>query len=282
MESIHHKITLLYKDMGPAEKRIADFLLQHTQDIVGTSISELAAYCGCGDATVVRFSRKLGFDGYQGLKIGIATELGAASTISSEISREDTCFQIFQKRVHDISTALNYTESVLDPLKLEQAAKAVMKAKRIVIFGLGNSAAIAQDAAHKFLRLGLDAQACSDNHLQAIIASHLNRDCVAIGISHSGASTDIIEAMQLARVGNATTICITNVGESPLAREADIVLFTKSDETRHSILAMSSRIAQLTIFDAIYTYIVLNADKAAVQAIYNTETALKNKKIREG
>ena len=168
---------------------------------------------------------------------------------------------------------------MLDPQKLEQAAKAVMRARRIVIFGLGNSAAIAQDAAHKFLRLGLDALACSDNHLQAIIASHLDRDCVAIGISHSGASKDIIEAMQLARVGNATTICITNVGESPLVRESDIALFTKSDETRHSILAMSSRIAQLTIFDAIYTYIVLNADKAAVQAIYNTETALQNKKV---
>lgn len=279
MESILHKITFLYKDMGPAEKKLADYILQHTQDIVGTSISELAACCGCGDATVVRFSRKLGFEGYQGLKIGIATEVGAASTISSEISREDTCFQIFQKRVHDISVALQYTQSVLDPQKLEQAAKAVMRARRIVIFGLGNSAAIAQDAAHKFLRLGLDAQACSDNHLQAIIASHLDRDCVAIGISHSGASKDIIEAMQLARVGNATTICITNVGESPLVRESDIALFTKSDETRHSILAMSSRIAQLTIFDAIYTYIVLNADKAAVQAIYNTETALQNKKL---
>ena len=279
MESILHKITFLYKDMGHTEKKLADYILQHTQDIVGTSISELAACCGCGDATVVRFSRKLGFEGYQGLKIGIATEVGAASTISSEISREDTCFQIFQKRVHDISVALQYTESVLDPQKLEQAAKAVMRARRIVIFGLGNSAAIAQDAAHKFLRLGLDAQACSDNHLQAIIASHLDRDCVAIGISHSGASKDIIEAMQLARVGNAKTICITNVGESPLVRESDIALFTKSDETRHSILAMSSRIAQLTIFDAIYTYIVLNADKAAVQAIYNTETALQNKKL---
>ena len=153
-----------------------------------------------------------------------------------------------------------------------------MHARRIVIFGLGNSAAIAMDAAHKFLRLGLNAQACSDNHLQAIIASHLDRQSVAVGISHSGSSVDIVEAMQLSKVGGATTIGISNYGASPLTKAVDISLFTKSDETRHSILAMSSRIAQLAIFDAIYTYIVVNSDRAAVQAIYNTETALQHKK----
>jgi DNA-binding MurR/RpiR family transcriptional regulator len=153
-----------------------------------------------------------------------------------------------------------------------------MKAKRIVVFGLGNSAAIAADAAHKFLRLGLNAQYCTDNHLQAIIASHIDRQSVAIAISHSGSSKDIVEALRLSKIGGAATIAITNYGSSPIVDAADICLFTKADETKHSILAMSSRIAQLAIFDAIYTYIVVNADKASVQAIYNTELALQNKK----
>lgn len=153
-----------------------------------------------------------------------------------------------------------------------------MNARRIAVFGLGNSAAIAMDAAHKFLRLGLDAQSCTDNHMQAIIASHLDRKSVAIGISHSGSSKDIVDALRLSKIGGATTICVTNFGSSPIVEASDISIFTKSEETKHSILGMSSRIAQLTIFDAIYTYIVIHSDKEAVQAIYNTEFALKNKK----
>lgn len=279
MESLLHQIRFHYDEYGHGEKRIADYILTHTQDIIQISISELADACGCGAATVVRFSRRLGFSGYQALKIGIARELRSSSTISSEISKQDSCFEIFRKGINDISAALWNTESVLDPDQLERAAQTVMNARRIAVFGLGNSAAIATDAAHKFLRLGLDAQACCDNHLQAIIASHLDRQSVAIGISHSGASKDIVEALTLSKIGSARTICITNYQDSPLVKAADIALFTRADETQHSILALSSRIAQLAVIDAIYNYIVINADKASIQAIYNTEAALQNKKF---
>ena len=178
----------------------------------------------------------------------------------------------------DISSSLYNTQTVLDEADLELAAKTIMNASRIVVFGLGNSAAIAQDATHKFLRLGLAAQCCCDNHMQAIIASHLKKGSVAIGISHSGSSTDIVEALKLCKLWGATTICITNFASTPIVQVSDIALFTKSEETKHSILAMSSRIAQLAILDSIYTYIVLNADQTAQQAIYNTEIALRNKK----
>lgn len=278
MESIIHKIRSLYSAMGPAEKRIADYILADTQGIIGYSVTELAEKCGCGDATVVRFSRRIGFDGFQALKIGIAGEIGSTSSIGTEIKKDDSCFEIFKKRITDISLSLQSTESVLDEQTLEKAAKTIMNARRITVFGLGNSAAIAMDAAHKFLRLGLDAQSCTDNHMQAIIASHLDRKSVAIGISHSGSSKDIVEALRLSKIGGATTICVTNFGSSPIVEASDISIFTKSEETKHSILGMSSRIAQLTIFDAIYTYIVIHSDKEAVQAIYNTEFALQNKK----
>lgn len=278
MESIIHKIRGLYSSMGPAEKKIADYILADTQGIIGYSVTELAEKCGCGDATVVRFSRRIGFDGFQALKIGIAGEIGSTSSIGTEIKKDDSCFEIFKKRITDISLSLQSTESVLDEQTLEKAAKTIMNARRIAVFGLGNSAAIAMDAAHKFLRLGLDAQSCTDNHMQAIIASHLDRKSVAIGISHSGSSKDIVDALRLSKIGGATTICVTNFGSSPIVEASDISIFTKSEETKHSILGMSSRIAQLTIFDAIYTYIVIHSDKEAVQAIYNTEFALQNKK----
>ncbi len=279
MDSILHKIRSLYGNMGPAERRVADYILEHPDDILCMSISELSALCECGDATLVRFSRRLSLDGFGMLKIGLAGELRQISSIGGDIKKDDSPYKIFDSRIHDITAALRNTETVLDKDKLDRAARCIMAADRIVIFGLGNSASVAKDAEHKFLRIGLCAQACTDNHMQAIIASHLKRGNVAIGISHSGISRDVVDALKLSKASGATTICITNFGKPPIVETSDIALFTKAEETQHSILAMSSRIAQLAILDSIYTYIVLNSDAKASREIFNTEFALQSKKI---
>ena len=279
MESILLSIKEKYPQMGHSEKLMADWLMKNFSDMMNMSISELANNCGCGEATIVRFSRRLGLSGYQELKLKIAQE--SANTAAGGvmgIEQDDTCYEIFKKRISDIHIALENTKSVLNPEEFEKAANALRTASRIVIFGLGNSASVAVDAQHKFLRAGLDAVAYCDNHMQAIAASHLHKGDVAIGISHSGASIDVVEALKTAKEAGALTICLTNFGNSPIQRYSDIVLNTRSDETKYSILAMSSRIAQLAIFDALYTYIVMNSNKAAVKAIKETETALQSKK----
>ncbi len=279
MKSILLNIRAKYHEMGPGERRIADLLTTSPDAILPLSIGQFAQKAGCGNATLVRFSKRLGLSGYQELKIAIAQEIASISSENEQISPTDTCYAMFTKRLRDIQVSLQKTRLVLKPAAMDAAAHKIMAARQIVIFGLGNSASVAQDAQHKFLRIGLNASACSDNHLQLIIASHLDKDCVAIGISHSGKSTDIVEALKLARINHATTICVTNYETSPITEVSDICLFTQSEETQHSILAMSSRIAQLTIFDAIYTYIVANTGNKTVEAIRNTETALKDKKL---
>lgn len=278
MKSILLNIRANYDQMGPGERKIADLLIADPHALLPLSINQFAELAGCGNATLVRFSKRLGLSGFQELKIAVAQEISTLSNDQEQISPSDTCYAMFTKRLRDIHVSLQKTRFVLTPAAMEAAATAIMHAKRIVIFGLGNSAAIAHDAQHKFLRVGLNAAACSDNHLQAIMASHLDQNCVAIGISHSGHSVDIVESLKLARIYGATTICVTNYGTSPITEVSDICLFTQSEETEHSILAMSSRIAQLTIFDAIYTYIVANTAAGAGEAIRSTEAALKDKK----
>jgi len=166
----------------------------------------------------------------------------------------------------------------LNPEDLENAAEKIYKANRIAIFGLGNSAAVAMDAQHKFLRAGLNAAAYCDNHLQAIAACHLKEGDIALGISHSGSSKDIVEALRLSRAAGAFTIGITNTGKSPIRKECDIVLFTASDETKYTILGMSSRIVQLAIISAIHAYLILRHSEKSVEAVHNTERALLSKK----
>ena len=113
--------------------------------------------------------------------------------------------------------------------------------------------------------------------MQSIAATHADKDTVAIGISHSGKSRDIVEAMKLARENGATTIAITNLGKSPLQKISDLVLSTVSDETNYRILGLSSRIAQLAIIDAIYSYLVLHIP-SATEYIQNAENSLSLKK----
>lgn len=278
MKSIIIQIRSNYNKLGRGERKIADLISADPRAILPLTITEFSEQAGCGTATLVRFSKRLGFSGYQELKIAIAQEISTLSNDEDQISPDDSCYYMFTKRLRDIQVTLQKTRLVLSPTAMETAAKKIMNAKRIVVFGLGNSAAIAHDAQHKFLRVGLNAASCSDNHLQSIIASHLDKECVAIGISHSGHSVDIVQALNLARMNGATTICVTNHGTSPITEVSDICLFTQAEETQHSVLAMSSRIAQLTIFDAIYSYIVANTKSSSLKAILNTETALKEKR----
>lgn len=277
MEKTSLKIKMLYDEMGKAEKQIADWIMNNPGKIISLSIVELAEQCKCGEATIVRFSKRLGLNGYQELKISLASEVGT-SYVSTNISETDTAYEIYEKVCNDIYMSLEKTKKSLNPDAIEKAAKKLCSAKKIVIFGLGNSASVATDASHKFLRAGLNAVAYSDNHMQVIAASHLCKDDVVIGISHSGSSKDIVEALKLAKEHGATTIAITNSGKSPILKQSDIELFTTADETQYNILALNSRIVQLAIIDSLYFYTVCNRSYEALESIKETERSLQTKK----
>lgn len=271
------QIKVLYESMGKSEKRIADWLFEHSGEIIPLSITELAEKSNSSEATIVRFAKRLGFSGYQELKISFAQESGKR-LINDDISRDDSCADIFEKISNDIYCSLEMTKNAIDPKNLENAAKAILDANTISIFGLGNSAAVAMDAAHKFLRAGCRATAYYDNHMQAIAASHLGKNDVAIGISHSGSSKDIVDALAISKKNGAKTISITNFGKSPIIKQSEIVLCTRSKETEYSILGLNSRIAALVIIDAIYTYIICKNGECAENAARRAEKALQSKK----
>lgn len=268
-----------YEKLSKAEKKIADFLIENPENILPLYITELSVACGVSEATVVRFAKKFGFDGYQQLKIAIAQE-NHTRPVNENITAEDSSYDIFTKVCDDIYCSLEKTKKRLDKDSIERCCDAILSSESIILFGLGNSAPIANDAAHKMLRLGLRAHPYTDNHMQAIAASHANEKTVVIGISHSGASTDIIEAMSIAKQNGAFTVAITNFKKSPIESVSDTVLHTVSDETNYRVLGLSSRIAQLAIIDTIYSYLVCNLS-GAQDSIVKTEAALQNKKLKE-
>lgn len=278
MDKISIKIRLLYSEMGKAEKQVADWIEANPGKIISLSIVELAEQCRCSEATIVRFSKRLGMSGFQELKISLAAE-GGGSSVSTHITGGDGAYQIYEKVCNDIFLSLEKTKSSLDREAIAAAAERISNAGTVALFGLGNSASLALDGAHKFLRAGLQAVSYSDNHMQVIAASHLKPGDVAIAITHSGSSRDIVDALKLAREHGVATIAITNAGKSPVMKYADIVLATSAEETRYNILGLNSRIVQLAIIDALYYYVVYNHSDAAMESIKETERALLNKKF---
>ncbi len=276
MNNVLVKINVMYEEFGKAEKRIADYLLKNPAAILSASISELAEQSGGSEATIVRFSKKLGFCGYQELKLAFAVS-GNYPQEQADISAEDTAKEVFDKVCGDIYASLEKTKQIIDDEVFAAACKQILCAKRIVIFGLGNSASVAADMAHKLLRLGFDAVAYSDNHMQAIAAAHVDEKSLVIAFSHSGSSKDIIEALKLVRSNGCPIVTITNKGKSPIYKVSDYVINTNANESNYTLLGLSSRISQLAIVDSIYYYTASHVHNSD-QRIQRTMNALSSKK----
>ncbi len=277
MDNILVKISALYDKMGVAEKKVADYLLTNASKIVSLSISELADLSGGSEATIVRFSKRLGFQGYQELKLALAI-VGDYRIEKENISNYDNPSIVFNKVCDDIYSSLEKTKQIINQDVLTLACKKILQSKRILIFGLGNSASVAADMAHKLLRLGFNAISYSDNHMQSIAAAHVDSSCIVIGISHSGSSKDIIDALKLAKTNQSSVIAITDKGKSPIYKVSDYVINTDANETNYSLLGLSSRIAQLAIVDAIYYYLASHMENSD-DVIQKTLNSLSSKKF---
>ena len=270
---------LLYNDMGKSEKRVADWLFSHSGEILPYSISDLASMCESSEATIVRFSKRLGCAGYQDLKIALAREHDK-KVIAPTITAEDDCFSIFEKVCNDAYMSLERTKKTLSPEAMSAAVRAIAESGRVVLIGLGTSAQVAEEASNKLVRAGYNSVAYADTHMQAIAVSQLKHGDTVIGISQSGASKDIVESMKVAKSRGARTIAITSRERSPVARLSEIVLLTDTEETRHSTLGLNSHLARLVVIDALcYKLVYENAEHA--QALGKGEAELKAKRIAD-
>lgn len=264
--------------LGQAERKVVDYILRNPEKVIYLSVAGLAEASGVSDATVVRACRKLGLSGYQDFKVTLAQDIVTPiQSIHEEISMEDDVSAIADKVFQGTVQALRLTHDSLDTEALERAADFIMKARRVVILGMGSSHSVAVDLQHKLLRLGIDAAACTDSHMQTITASLLTKEDVVFAISHSGSSKDIVDNTKLAKSNGAVTISLTSIGSSPLSKITEVQLYTASRETRYRIVALSSRIAQEAIIDTLYTLIALK-DKKYVEGFRKIEKAIQRKK----
>lgn len=272
------RIQALKDSMSKAEMLVCDYIVKHPEEVIYLSVSELASKSGVSDATVIRASQKIGVRSYQDLKITLAQDLvSPLQAVNEEITSDDGAGAVTEKVFQGILHTLDMTYKIQDAALLEKTADTLLASERICICGLGNSHAIAADIQHKFMRLGLNAIAYADNHLQVICSSFLKKGDVLFAVSHSGSSRDVVHAAQIAKSNGALIISLTNAGRSPLSDTSDIALHTDSEETKYRRVALSSRIAQMAIVDVLYTLIALKKPDAT-DGFFKIEKELVNTK----
>ena len=249
-----------YQSLSPSERRVADFIQRHVDQIVLMPLQVLASKCDTSDATVLRLCRNLGFSGYQDFKSALipqllrqGMQLHAGLQQAPEEKQPDNAALALARSLNDMirSSLLN-----VDSQALQKAATCIVAAQTVVTIGLAGSAGVARIFTDSLLSIEKKAYCLSDRVEIERLTPCLAKDDVLIGISHSGDTEEVCLAMEKAGDRVAATIGITNFSPSRLQQAAGIVLLTSIPETLLGSYSCISRIVQLALLELLLTYIV--------------------------
>ncbi|MFN3569787.1 MAG: MurR/RpiR family transcriptional regulator [Polaromonas sp.] len=265
------RIKACLPSLAPAEQRVAHLVLGDPRAFASLPVTELAARAHVSKPTVIRFCRSVGYDGLSDFKLKLAGNVSeGVPFIHRSVDADDKTSDVLVKVIDNTVAAFLKYRNDASSVAIEKAAQALAAAcqsgQRIEFFGVGNSGIVAQDAQHKFFRLGVHSIACSDGHLQVMSASLLRPgDCVVI-ISNSGRTRDLMDAESIARKNGATTIVITASG-SPLAAAGHIHLAADHPEGYDRYSPMVSRLLHLMIIDVLATCVALRIGGEKLQPL---------------
>ncbi|MEU0642332.1 MurR/RpiR family transcriptional regulator [Streptomyces phaeochromogenes] len=240
-------------------RKVGELILADPAAVTHSSAAELGRRTGTSQATVTRFCRAIGLDSYQHLLIELAQERGrgevsdwGSAEIGPEISPDDGLERVVTVVGSADLRAVQQTIDRMDLDALERAAQAVARARRIDVYGVGGSGAVAQETETRLFRIGCSVRGWNEVHGAATSAALLTPADVAIGISHSGATRETIEPFELAKERGATTVALTSDPRSPLARAADIRLISATSETSFRTGSIGGRHSVLVLIDCLY------------------------------
>lgn len=269
--------------LTPLEAKVVKSVLERKSFDETTSLKEVAEGAGVSEAMVTKISKKLGFNGYRDFRAGVAEYLRLPTAdLHQDVAPEDSSEQIVQKVFRSSIQALEETLAILDMGAFDRAADILHRAYHRNFYGVGGSAQIARDVSHKFLRIGIQTSVYDDPHMMLMSATLLGPDDAAVGFSHSGASTAVLDAIAIARKQGARTIAVTSYAGSPLAELSDVVLVSTSRASPLLGENAAARIAQLNILDAVFVAVAQRDYRAAERNLAKTMAAVSNKRKVSG
>nr|WP_315205183.1 SIS domain-containing protein [uncultured Albidiferax sp.] len=263
------RIKASLSSLAPAEQRVGKLVLADPRAFANLPVSELSDRAHVSKPTVVRFCRSMGYDGLSDFKLKLAGSVSeGVPFIHRSVDLDDKTSDVMVKVIDNTVAAFLKYRNEASTTALEKAAEILADTyktgKRIEFYGAGNSGIVAQDAQHKFFRLGVHAIAYSDGHMQVMGASMLGPgDCVVV-ISNSGRTRDLMDACDIARKNGATTIVITTSG-SPLAAAGHVHLAANHPEGYERYSPMVSRLLHLMVIDILATCVALRIGGSTLQ-----------------
>jgi DNA-binding MurR/RpiR family transcriptional regulator len=193
------------------------------------------------------------------MKIKLALELKEPEEIIFEdLKKNDDVKTIFTKIFTANIHTFEETLKGLDMVQIKRAVNMLCKAKRIIFYGIGSSGPLAMNAYYRFMRIGLPAYCETDPHISLVSANMLNKNCTAIGISHSGKTKSTILTLETAKKSGASVIAITSRLGSPIIKIADISLTAFSNESKYMKEAISARLGHIAILDALLACVAMH------------------------
>ena len=261
---------MMLPDLSPLEGRVVEVLLRADLD-EGFPLKRVADGAGVSEAMVVKTAKKLGFEGFRELRAAlVGYKRLPAVDLHQEVTPEDTPEAILHKVFRTSIQALEETLAIIDVAAFGQAAELIHASRQRDFYGLGGSAQIARDAAHKFLRIGIRASVWDDTHMMAMSASLLGPGDLAVAFSHSGRSSGLVDALQLAKGNGASVVAVSNYDTGPMVELADVVLC--------STALGSPLIAQLNIMDAVFVAVAQKSYGRAEKNLASTMAAVQPKR----
>lgn len=252
------KLKELMSSLTAKEQQIASFIVDFPEEVVNMSINELADSCDASISSVVRLCKSAGYSGYKDLCRMLSVDLltGQQAMVTYDDVRPGDSVETILKSVFlSEIRAIENTMSLLDISDLEQVVDLIFAAPRVDFYGIGTSGLVARDAHIKFLRLNKFSHASCDPHDQILYAISLKPGDVAVLLSYSGNTKDILETANVIKQTGATIVSITRFSKNPLSQMADISLYIASSETMIQSGAMGTRIALLAVIDVLYSCI---------------------------
>lgn len=272
----------LREELPPAERKVADAVLSRPEAWMGTPARTLALQAGVSEPTVLRFCRSVGCASFGEFKVRLAQSLVTTgpggghppTRVRAGDSVADAAGKVFRSTIEVITQV----REQLDIGAVERSAVALLKARRIDIYGLGASGLVAADAQHKLFRLTNHANAYADSHMQLMAAATLGPEDVVLAISHSGRTDELLQTVDVALAAGATVIAITMPG-SDLAGRASIVIPVDVRESTEFYTPMVSRLAHLVVVDALFVGLALLSPPAHAGRQRRMEAALASRRV---
>ena len=258
----------LLPQMRPAEGRVARLLLQQPARVSFTSVAELAAMASTSGATVVRCAQKLGFKGFHDLKVALAEELaGTAPTVAPAPAERDPRLAALAQVTAAGAATVRDAAALVDAHVFEATVAALDRAQRVLVVGVGGSAALCLDAASRFTAIGLHAEAPADVHDQHLRARLLGAGDVCLALSHSGASRETLTAARAAVASGASTVAITSFATSALTGLVDHALVAGTRAVAPQLAPLATRLAHLGLLDSLVVAVARRDEKRTRSAL---------------